>query len=150
MLQFLCVSRKPNQSFNFQARSLDTAIDECHRRGIDRSEWEKVIKPQPHAPLAHAPEWTLYQVVKVKSYWNTIKHFCPKREAREKEAREKKARQARLDGLKRLYSDVPMRHSVIQLLGSRPRLTIAEMAWIKETDVDTIQFEIEMAYQDAR
>lgn len=86
----------------------------------------------------------------MKSYWNTIKHYCPKREAEEKEAREHEARQERLEGLKRLYSDVPLRHAVIQLLGSRPRLSYAEIAWIKETDERSIEFEVDMARQDAR
>lgn len=150
MLQFLCVSRKPNLSFRFHSGSLQTAIDECERRGIDRAAWEMVINPKPHAPLATAPDWTLYRLVKKKTYWNTAPRFNPEKEAREKEAREKKARKERLEGLRRLYSDVPLHHSVIQLVGSRPRLTLAEIAWIKETCTETIKFELDIARQNAR
>jgi len=150
MHQFFCVSRKPNRSFHFQSVSLDAAIDACEKRGIPRTDWEQVSDPQPHAPIATAENWKLYQTEIQKSYWNTIKHFCHKKAEREREERQARKRQERFDGLRRKYQDVPLHWAVIQLFWREARLTVSDIAEILETDEDTVRFEIDIARQNAR
>lgn len=150
MHQFFCVSRKPNQSFQFQSADAQSAILECERQGIPATAWQFPGKTEKGEPIATAPNWKLYQKEIKKSYWNTIKHFCPKKAEREREERKARKRQERLDGLKRKYADIPLHWAVIQLFWREARLKVSDIAEILETDEDTVRFEIDIARQNAR
>ena len=74
-----------------------------------------------------------------------IDKFCKERD----DAAKAKKRE-RLECLRRKYHDVPLHSAVIQLFWREARLTIDDIAFILETDADTVKFEIDIARQNAR
>ena len=62
----------------------------------------------------------------------------------------KAEKQNRLENLKRKYHDMPLKYAVMQLFWRERNLTIPDIAKILETDEDTVQFEIDIARQNAR